>query len=302
MPNVVSAMSEAEESTSGKRRRPVAAAATAKLQRMNEAAGVSELDLRVLLNTDQTGGKHILEGCEQSVEDNEDDSEPPTLSETQRNKVTEIIVKHLLTIAENPDHNLFPVLTRKIVSLFPCETEETYYIAPKSESPSQIHPKGKIPNRVRNEKSRRTLLQSFNNSSPAPSSSTSSHQSSVTSKQGLQNVLKISVNEDMLAAQRWLVNGRMPWRLVVEKWVLTAPIRFRSLFENNSDHEFVNKYILEDFRLLQKEASLKLHENWDNFVTKTLNLASRDVKDPIIKKAVSEARKIPKTPINQSEC
>lgn len=36
---------------------------------------------------------------------------------------------------------------------FLCFAQQTYYIAPKTESPQQTHPKGKLPQKVKNDKS-----------------------------------------------------------------------------------------------------------------------------------------------------
>ncbi|KAJ1524636.1 hypothetical protein ONE63_011120 [Megalurothrips usitatus] len=162
----------------GKRLRadPPAAAAASKLQKFDEAAKLRELSLADLLNEDECGGKHILEeGYKASVQayhdDVDDDLDAPILSESQRDKITEVVVRFLLKLTQNPDHKFFPILTQKIVQLFPCESEDTYYVAPRSQNPNQIHPKGKIPNRLRNEKHRRNLLKRFNPLSEPSSSS-----------------------------------------------------------------------------------------------------------------------------------
>lgn len=48
----------------------------------------------------------------------------------------------------------------------------------------------------------------------------------------------------MQAAARWLGSGRSPWSLVLEKWKLTSPIRFRGLFLSTEDN-FINTYLSE---------------------------------------------------------
>lgn len=86
-------------------------------------------DLRDLLRADDTGGKHILEGYLKSyklfeeAEENGEEVAEPMLSESQRTKLVELIVKFLLGITKYPDHTNFPIITKKIVNLFKSETE-----------------------------------------------------------------------------------------------------------------------------------------------------------------------------------
>ncbi|KAJ1521809.1 hypothetical protein ONE63_003444 [Megalurothrips usitatus] len=302
----------------GKRLRadPPAAAAASKLQKFDEAAKLRELSLADLLNEDECGGKHILEGYTASVQayhdDEDDDLDAPILSESQRDKITEVVVRFLLKLTQNPDHKFFPILTQKIVQLFPCESEDTYYVAPRSQNPNQIHPKGKIPNRLRNEKHRRNLLKRFNPLSEPSSSSPACQQHT---SGNLEKLLRTAVTEEVRAAARWLANGRSPWPLVISKWKLTAPLRLRMVFADNDD-VFINNYIneftilahksgheliLEDFKLLREEAASKLLENWNVFVRKLFAIASRDVKDKSIKQLVAEAKVIPQTSVNQNK-
>lgn len=44
----------------------------------------------------------------------------------------------------------------------------------------------------------------------------------------------------MKAAAKWLAHGRVPWPLVLEKWDLTAPLRFQAIFSGGG---FINDYI-----------------------------------------------------------
>ncbi|KAE8738629.1 hypothetical protein FOCC_FOCC015888 [Frankliniella occidentalis] len=81
-------------------------------------------------------------------------------------------------------------------------------------------------------------------------------------------------------------------------WVLTAPIRFKDLFQH-SGQPYVNNYIeawpvlshkagheliLEDFKLLYPAAENLLYDRWEKFVQTTVALAKVDVKDKSCKK------------------
>ena len=108
----------------------------------------------------------------------EEPVQPPILSENQRSKIVATITEHLLKISDTPDHKYFPLVCSKIVAIFPNECvvstllffkfclvlitanllsmlsgfQNTYYVAPKH---------GKLPNCIRNTKSRNKLKASF---------------------------------------------------------------------------------------------------------------------------------------------
>ena len=52
-----------------------------------------------------------------------DEVEPPGLSERQRDKISGVISRYLLNLSSVPDHKLFPVITAKLVEIFPTENE-----------------------------------------------------------------------------------------------------------------------------------------------------------------------------------
>lgn len=81
-----------------------------------------------MLEGDGTGGKFILEGYELAVHQSEDSIDDPTnsndgpfLSEKQRDKIAQLVAGYLLTLSDIPDHNVCPIVAKKIVELFPSE-------------------------------------------------------------------------------------------------------------------------------------------------------------------------------------
>ncbi|XP_052132938.1 uncharacterized protein LOC113217047, partial [Frankliniella occidentalis] len=201
---------------------------------------------------------------------------------------------------QNPgDHRLFPEISKKLKAIFPKESEETWYIEPKTEGKHQTHPKGKIPIKVRNEQSKQRNLRVAGLSGRPTSSSARPQKSS------LQTIIAKPVTEEIKGAKVWLQRGRTPWPTVLEKWRLTAPLRFRTLFihsgeayinsylnewailEHNSGHEL----LLEDFNLLWNGRETRLFDKWESFERKTLTIAKKDIKDKLTKVLLKKYKK-----------
>ncbi|KAE8739898.1 hypothetical protein FOCC_FOCC014598 [Frankliniella occidentalis] len=253
---------------------------------------IRELDLESLLLADRTGGKELLlcfrEAQEEFKSGNSED--PPTLSDRQRLKLSHILAEYLLTLDDCLSYHNHPLVTKKIVSLFPWETEvRTDYFCNgrmsttsllKLRTKQQTHAKGKLVSAIRNINSKRNLLGQVNE--PSTSGGDNSRQLS-NQTTCFRAIVAIADTSERQGARAWLVHGRTPWPKVIENWILTAPHRFRTHFITSTSG-FVNEYInslpilshksghqllLEDFKLLYPGASSRL----------TLALAKKEIKD-----------------------
>lgn len=275
--------------------------AAKKLRNFEIADKIRDLDIALLLSQDCTGGKELWrnwtewrDGYESGTIEKE-----PELSESQRQKIAVIIATYLLSLSECPDHNLLRDIRTKLKELFPGEDGYAFYTAPYEEGAEQYHPKGKIPDYIRNVKHRNKNRAQM--SVCMPSSSTSA--AVTTPILNLQTISKQPITEEARAAGRWLATGRTPWPEVVSKWRLTAPLRYSRLLGGGDEHvnPYLNEWpilqhraghelILEDFKILYSAAHSKLQEGWTSFVQKTLDLVEKDAKNPDARALLATAR------------
>ena len=91
---------------------------------MRELIAEDTCGAQILRSYEETSWRHEqfitnLDGNDGSAEE----PEPASLTDRQRDKISEIIAKRLLFFSSSPDHKLLPIITDKIVSLFPTETQ-----------------------------------------------------------------------------------------------------------------------------------------------------------------------------------
>ncbi|XP_052127484.1 uncharacterized protein LOC113214824 [Frankliniella occidentalis] len=145
---------------------PTTSAASKKLRKFSDQKVIEDLDLRAVLESDPSS-QSILKYYElaqkqhDEAEDNIEEHKKPRLSNFQRDLIVGAIIEHLVKHTTAVDHHLYPNVCEKIVSLFPSEVPETYYIAPREgpKGDAQLAPMGKLPVKLRNYKNQLKNLQ-----------------------------------------------------------------------------------------------------------------------------------------------
>ncbi|GBP43090.1 hypothetical protein EVAR_96352_1 [Eumeta japonica] len=139
------------------------------------------------------------------------------LDNTRRNRLTDIIARHVFTHAVNYKITFdeYNFLAAKIITLFPAENIGTYFVRPVSKSQSACgkptFARGKLIDKVRN----------FLYKSDAHKRSTSTVQ--------LENEHIEDYNDDDIL---WLRNNYDPWRTVIERWQKTYCARQKEIYDN----------------------------------------------------------------------
>ncbi|XP_034236143.1 uncharacterized protein LOC117642259 [Thrips palmi] len=259
---------------------PGSAAAGTKLNALANSKFVEDFDLLAALNGDSVG-REIVKAYQaaQTLGEDDDEEQPVFLTESQRNKIVEIIIEHVQVHTEKVPYNLLQNLAVKIVELFPTECEKTYYVGPKQEHSSKTGSEGKLSHRLKNCRNKPKIAK--------PSSTTKAG-----ARNSFSSFLNQTITSEITEAQAWLSTGRTPWPEVLRKWALTAPLRFQQLF--NQDSSYVNSYLeewevlkhksgfellLQDFALIYPNCQDNLHVRWDVFEKRTFNIAAKDVRD-----------------------
>ncbi|KAK3925134.1 Halomucin [Frankliniella fusca] len=211
------------------------------------------------------------------------------LTNDDRGTISGIVCPWLLTASQyRPTHSHYMTLANKIVKLFPSEERKQWYIAPKEEGPGQKCKKGKLPMRIKNNKS--TLVKkgalkgrSKNDKDRSDVDPTiSESELEIISKEWLKrnfepfDQVKIHWRRCRSPRIKELVYSQLSPAAYVEKWsdLLKLPNGYELILQ---DFESLHEILPEKYGVLEgKSENLML--NWNNFSSKVVEIMKSDLK------------------------